>query len=147
MENRMTATWTGGMRFVHRSGTGHALVTDAPAAAGGLDSAPTPMELVILGLIGCTGVDVVAILHKMKQPLQSFDVSATYERAGEHPKVYTKIHVTYTLTGDLDPKKVERAVGLSEKTYCSVSAMLRSTAEITSQIVLNPPQESVPADS
>lgn len=138
MENRMTATWAGGMRFVHHSATGHAVVTDAPADHGGLGSAPTPMELIILGLIGCTGVDVVCILQKMKQPLESFAVSAEHERAGDHPKVYTKIHVVYTLRGDLDPKKVERAVALSEKTYCSVSAMLRSSAAITSEVRINP---------
>ena len=66
----MTATWAGGLRFVHHSATGHALVTDAPEEAGGTDSAPTPMELVILALIGCTGVDVTSILVKMKQPLR-----------------------------------------------------------------------------
>lgn len=147
MQNRMTATWAGGMRFVHRSASGHALVTDTPEASGGLGSAATPMELIILGLIGCTGVDVVSILHKMKQPLEAFDVSATYERAEDHPKVYTKIRVTYTLTGDLDPKKVQRAVELSEKTYCSVSAMLRSTAEITSEVVLLPPGGATAAES
>lgn len=138
MDNRMTATWAGGMRFVHRSATGHAVVTDAPADKGGLGSAPTPMEMVILGLIGCTGVDVVSILHKMKQPLESFEVSAEHERAEDHPRVYTKIHVVYTLRGDLDEKKVHRAVSLSEKTYCSVSAMLRGSATITSEVRINP---------
>jgi putative redox protein len=138
MQNLMTATWAGGMRFVHRSASGHAVVTDAPAASGGGGSAPSPMEMVILGLIGCTGVDVVSILHKMKQPLASLEVSATSERAEEHPRVYTRIHVTYTLRGDLDAKKVHRAVALSEKTYCSVTAMLRGTAEITSEVVINP---------
>ena len=134
----MTATWAGGLRFVHRSATGHALVTDAPEAAGGYDSAPTPMELVILALIGCTGVDVTSILLKMKQPVESFTVAATHDRAEEYPKVYTKIHLVYTLTGDLDAKKVQRAVKLSEHTYCSVSAMLRGTTEITNEIRINP---------
>jgi putative redox protein len=134
----MTATWTGGLRFVHRSGTGHALVTDAPAAAGGTDTAPTPMELVMLGLLGCTGVDVASILQKMRQPVESFTVSATHERAEGHPRVFTSIHLVYTLTGDLDRKKVERAVRLSEQDFCSVSAMLRGGTEITHEIRINP---------
>ncbi|MBE0566153.1 MAG: OsmC family protein [Krumholzibacteria bacterium] len=138
MQNTMTATWAGGMRFVHRSASGHAVVTDTPADQGGLGSAASPMELVILGLIGCTGVDVASILHKMKQSFESLEVAATYERAADHPRVYTRIHVTYTLRGDLDLKKVRRAVELSEKTYCSVTAMLRGTAEITSEVRINP---------
>lgn len=128
---KMTATWAGGMRFVYQSSTGHGLVTDAPVAAGGLDTAATPMELVLLGLIGCTGVDVASILLKMKEPLAGLEVSAEYERAENHPRVYTRIHLKYTATGPLDPRKLERAIGLSEKTYCSVSAMLGKTAAIT----------------
>lgn len=127
----MTATWTGGLRFVHRSASGHALVSDAPRAAGGDDTAASPMELVLLGLIGCTGVDVASILRGMRQPLDGLEVSATYERADEHPKVFTRIHLKYTLRGDLDEKKVRRAIELSEGKYCSVSAMLNPTVEIT----------------
>ncbi|MCP4573763.1 MAG: OsmC family protein [bacterium] len=134
----MSATWSGGLRFVHRSASGHALVSDAPAAVGGHDTAATPMEMVLLGLLGCTGVDVVSILTKMKQMPASLEVSATYERAENHPRVFTKIHLTYAFGGDLDPKKVERAVKLSETTYCSVSAMLAATVEITHKIVIVP---------
>ena len=134
----MTTTWAGGLRFVHRSASGHAVVTDAPADKGGGGTAPSPMEFVILGLIGCTGVDVVSILQKMRQPLTSCEVQATSERAEDHPRVYTRIHLVYILRGDLDPKKVQRAVELSEKTFCSVSAMLRGTAKITSEVRLNP---------
>ncbi len=133
MPLKMTATWTGGMRFVHKSASGHAVVTDAPAEHGGLGTAASPMELLLLGLIGCTGVDVASILERMKQPLEGLEVSAEAERAEEHPKVYTKIHIIYTLTGDLDPKKVERAINLSETKYCSASAMLGKTAEITNE--------------
>jgi putative redox protein len=127
---RATATWAGGMRFVHKSASGHAVVTDAPPPHGD-GTAASPMELVILGLIGCTGVDVVSILEGMRQPVTACEVSAAYERAGDHPKVYTRIHLTYVLKGDLDVRKVERAIGLSENKYCSVSAMLGSTATIT----------------
>ena len=128
---KMTATWAGGMRFVYQSSTGHGLVTDAPQAAGGLDTAATPMELVLLGLIGCTGVDVSSILLKMKEPLNGLEVTAEYERAESHPKVYTRIHLKYLVQGPVSEKKLKRAIQLSEGTYCSVSAMLSKTAEIT----------------
>lgn len=133
---KMTATWTGGMRFVYESASGHGLLTDAPEKAGGGDTAATPMELLILGLIGCTGVDVTSILTKMKQPLEALTVTAETERAEEHPKVYTKIHLTYHVKGAVNVKKLERAINLSETRYCSASAMLSKTAEITSEYVL-----------
>jgi len=136
MSDLMTATWAGGMRFVYKSASGHGLVTDAGVANGGGGTAASPMELIILGLIGCTGVDVTSILERMREPLKGLEVSATYERAQEHPKVYTKIHLTYTLQGELDEKKVARAIDLSEKKYCSVSAMLGHTAEITHEYVI-----------
>ncbi len=134
--NKMTAIWTGGQGFTYRSASGHTLVTDGPVAGGGEDTAATPMELVILALIGCTGVDVASILVKMKEPLEGLAVSAEYERAEKHPKVYTKIHLKYTVKGAVSVKKLERAIKLSEGTYCSVSAMLRSTTEISSEYEL-----------
>jgi putative redox protein len=134
---KMTANWTGGMRFVYTSATGHGLVTDAPKESGGGDTAATPLELLLLGLIGCTGVDVTSILAKMKEPLEALEVTAEAERAEQHPKVYTKIHLTYRVTGAVDEKKLQRAINLSESTYCSASAMLGKTAEITSEYVLN----------
>jgi putative redox protein len=129
--NRMTATWTGGLRFTYRSATGHDLVTDVPEEKGGGDTAATPLELLLLGLIGCTGVDVTSILERMKQPLEGLEVAAEFERAADHPRVYTKIHLIYTLTGALDEAKVKRAIELSETKYCSASAMLGKTATIT----------------
>lgn len=131
MSNRMTTIWDGGLRFVHTSATGHELITDGPVKSGGTDTAPTPMELVLLGLIGCAGVDVTAILDKMKEPLEGLEVSADFERSEKHPRVYTKIHLTYKFRGALDEKKVQRAIGLSETRYCSVSAMVGQTAKIT----------------
>ncbi len=137
--NIMTATWTGGLRFVHRSASGHAVVTDAMGPAspeGAAATAASPMELLILGLIGCTGVDVVSILERMRQPLEGLEVSATYERAESHPKIFTKIHLTYTLKGPLDEKKVRQAIELSETKYCSVSAMLGKAVTITHEYAL-----------
>ncbi len=132
----MTATWAGGMRFVYKSASGHALVTDAPVAKGGGGSAPSPMELIILGLIGCTGVDVASILERMREPLEDLEVIATYQRAQTHPKIYTKIHLSYVLKGGLDEKKVRRAIDLSETKYCSVSTMLGHTTDITHEYVI-----------
>jgi putative redox protein len=134
--NTMTATWTGGRRFVHTSASGHGLVTDTSVEFGGADTAPSPMELIILGLIGCTGVDVSSILERMREPLRSLEVTATYERSDTHPKVFTRIHLTYTLEGDLDQNKVQRAIELSHSKYCSVSAMLASSVDITHKYVV-----------
>ncbi len=131
-----SATWTGDMRFVYKSATGHGLVTDAPESVGGGGTAPTPMELIVMGLIGCTGVDVTSILKKMKEPIEGLEVTAKTERAEEHPKVFTKIHLTYHVKGDVNVKKLERAINLSETRYCSASAMLGKSAEITNEYIL-----------
>jgi putative redox protein len=133
---RMKGVWAGGMKFVHQSGSGHEVMTDAAGPNGGETTAASPMELLILGLIGCTGLDVSSILERMRQPLEALEVSAECERAESHPKIYTKIHLIYTLKGDLDEDKVKRAIGLSETTYCSVSAMLGKATTITSEYVI-----------
>lgn len=119
-----SCTWAGGHRFVYRSATGHALVTDTPVEAGGGGTAPSPLELVVLGLCGCTGVDVASILEGMRQPLRALEVTARYERAADHPRVFTRVDLHYRVEGELDPAKVRRAVALSQDKYCSVSAML-----------------------
>jgi putative redox protein len=113
----MKGVWAGGMKFVHQSGSGHEVMTDAAGPNGGETTAASPMELLILGLIGCTGLDVSSILERMRQPLEALEVSAECERAESHPKIYTKIHLIYTLKGDLDEDKVKRAIGLSETSY------------------------------
>lgn len=133
---RMKGVWVGGMKFVHQSASGHEVVTDAAGPGGGETTAASPMELLILGLIGCTGLDVASILERMRQPLEGLEVRAECERAESHPRVYTKIHLIYALRGALDEDKVKRAITLSESTYCSVSAMLGNAAEITSEYVI-----------
>ena len=135
---KIEAEWAGGTRFVHTSDSRHALVTDTAVANGGADTAPTPMELILHGLAGCTGVDVIGILRKMKQPVRALRVSVEAERAADHPKVYTRLQIKYVVTGDVDEKKLQRAIGLSEKTYCSVTAMLARTATITSSYEIMP---------
>ncbi|MEW6693233.1 MAG: OsmC family protein [Pseudomonadota bacterium] len=124
--------WVDGMAFMGETGSGHALVMDGAPDIGGRNIGPRPTELVLLGLGGCTSIDVVMILQKQRQPVRDCIVEVTAERAESIPKVFTKIHVHFIVKGaGLDPKAVERAVNLSADKYCSVSHMLNKTAEIT----------------
>ncbi|HCW77119.1 MAG TPA: osmotically inducible protein OsmC [Candidatus Marinimicrobia bacterium] len=121
--------------FLAKGDSGHWVAMDGNAQVGGSDAAARPMELVLFGLGGCTAMDVVSILNKMKVPLEDFHIAIESERAETHPKVYTKIEMTYHFYGnDLPLEKLERAVHLSEKTYCSVSAMLSKTVDISVKI-------------
>ena len=106
-------SWTGGMAFEGRGPSGHTVLLDAAAESGGENRGSRPMELLLVALGGCTGMDVVSILKKMKQEITGFRISVQGERAPEHPKVYTDITLTYSLTGPaLDPGKVARAISL-----------------------------------
>ncbi len=121
-----------GMTFVGWATSGKGIVLDARKEVGGRGLGPTPMELILIGLAGCTGMDVVSILRKMRQDLRGLEVRVQAERAPEHPKVYTKIHIEYIVRGkNISEKSVKRAIELSETKYCSVSAMLEKTATIT----------------
>jgi putative redox protein len=107
--------------------------------ASGLDepgNGVTPMELLATSLGACTAMDVASILVKMRQPLESFSVEVSGERAEEHPKRFLSLEVVYHLRGDLDERKVERAISLSEERYCSVEATLRPAVPITSRYVI-----------
>jgi len=107
--------------------------------ASSLDEAgqgATPMELLRLALAGCTAMDVVSILHKMRQPLEEIRVEVRGEKAEEHPRRFVALEVVYYLTGDLDEQKVKRAVELSETRYCSVEATLQPAVPITSRVVI-----------
>ncbi len=122
-------TWVEDRRFVGEASSGHAIVVDASADKRG----PSPMELILLGLVGCTAHDVVGILEKKRQPVDGVEVRARAERAEDPPRVYTEIEVEYVVRGrGVQPKAVEDAIRLSEEKYCSVSAMLDKTARITS---------------
>ncbi len=125
-----TATWTDGVRYLHTSGSGHTLVTDAAPPFGG-GTAPSPMELLLHALAGCAGVDLAMMLEKMKQPVSGLTITVEGDRAEEHPKVYTEIRMHVLVRGDVDSRKVQRALDLSQGTYCSVSAMLAQSARIT----------------
>jgi putative redox protein len=121
------------MSFVGESGSGHSVVMDGPPGLGGRNLGIRPMEMLLLGLGGCTSFDVVLILKKMHQPITDCEVEIEAERAEEDPKVFTKIHVHFILTGtgELSDKHVARAVKLSAEKYCSASLMLGKMAEIT----------------
>jgi len=132
--------WVEGVRFVAETGSGHALIVDGAADAGGLNLGPRPMELVLAGTAACTAFDVVWILRKARQPVADCVVEAEAQRAEEDPKVFTRIHLKYQVSGKgLNPAQVERAVKLSKEKYCSATLMLAKTAEITFEIVLNEP--------
>jgi len=122
--------WTDKERFVGIATSGHAVVVDAAAEK----TANSPMELVLIGLCGCTASDVAGILRKKREPFTALEVRAEAERAPEPPAVYTSIRLIYTVAGRVSPKAIEDAVRLSKEKYCSVSAMLQTTAKITSVI-------------
>jgi putative redox protein len=138
-----TVSWTGGlntrsaMGFVAETGSGHTLLMDgAPDEAkpenGGLNLAPRPMETVLAGTGGCTAYDVVLILKRGRHAVTGCSVKLTSERAATEPKVFTKIHMHFTVTGEGIPAiAVERAIAMSHEKYCSASIMLAKTAEIT----------------
>ena len=124
--------WLDHMAFVGESGSGHSVVMDGAPEAGGRNLGVRPMEMLLLGLGGCTAFDVVSILHKSRQAISDCEVEIEAERADEIPKVFTRIHVHFIVSGtDLDPKKVEKAVTLSADKYCSASRMLEKAATIT----------------
>jgi putative redox protein len=128
--------WKSGMAFTARQG-GHDIALDAPVASGGQDSGASPKGLLLSGLGGCTGIDVVSILEKMRVPFEALSVEASAEQTEDHPKVFKAIHLRYRFKGrDLPMDKLERAVTLSMDRYCGVSAMLAKAAPITWEIVL-----------
>ena len=121
-----------GMTFVAESGTGHAVVVDASPDVGGRDLGARPMELVLMGTGACSAVDVVLILRRSRQAIVDCVVELEADRATEDPKVFTRIHFHYVITGkELSASHVERAIRLSKEKYCSATAMLAKTAEIT----------------
>ncbi len=126
-----------GMQFIGYADSGHGVVMDASFDVGGEDVGSRPMELLLLGLGGCTGMDVVAILRKMKQDVKRFEVQIEAERAKIYPKVYTKVHIIYRIWGNIAEEKLKKAIELSQETYCSASAMFKKTAEVTYEYKIN----------
>ena len=125
-------TWVEEMQFIAVGDSGHAIVMDS---AG---SGARPMEILLEGVMGCTAMDVLSILKKKRQPIKGFKIFATAERAEEHPRFYTKIHLDYVAYGEVSLTALERAVQLSEEKYCSAMATVRGVAEITSSARVEP---------
>ena len=124
--------WLDNMSFVGESGSGHSIVMDGAPDSGGRNLAARPMEMVLIGMGGCTAFDVVMILKKARQPISDCIIELSAERSDEIPKVFTKIHAHYIVTGKgLSEKQVEKAVNLTAEKYCSVSIMLAAIAEVT----------------
>jgi|SRR5579863_5563774 len=129
---RVEINWAGDASFIGRTEGGHRIVMDGPPDAGGRDRGPRPMEVVLLGMGGCTSFDVVNILRKGRQAVTECVAQIEAERAPADPKVFTRIHVHFVVTGrDLDAARVARAIELSAEKYCSASIMLAKTASIT----------------
>jgi putative redox protein len=124
--------WLDHMSFVGESESGHSVVMDGPPDSGGRNLGVRPMEMVLLGMGGCTAFDLVLILQRQRQQIVDCHVELSAERADTVPKVFTRIHVHYVVTGkNLDEKKVARAVDMTAEKYCSVSIMLAKAADIT----------------
>ena len=128
----ISVNWVDGMLMVGKSHSGHSITMDGPPEIGGDNLGVRPMEMLLLGVAGCTMIDVVNTLKKMRQELKHCETKVNSERAADHPKVFTDIHIQFIVKGkDLDPKKVEKAITLSAEKYCSASIMLGKTASIT----------------
>jgi putative redox protein len=125
--------WTGGdMSFLAETGSNHAVVMDGAPEAGGRNLAPRPMEMVLVGTGGCSAFDVVMILKKGRHAISGCEVSLKAERAEIDPKIFTRIHFHFRVSGkSLKPEAVARAIELSKNKFCSASIMLGKTAEIT----------------
>ncbi|HEY7339903.1 MAG TPA: OsmC family protein [Ktedonobacterales bacterium] len=136
-EKFATAQYAGGMKFTARSGSGHELTMDTAVSDGGENAGFSPMEIPLIALLGCTGMDVVSTLRKMRQDLTAYAISGHGVRAESHPKVFVAIEVEHVFTGAaLSASSVRRAVELSATRYCSVGGMLQMTAAITNKITL-----------
>lgn len=134
-----------GMTFIGRGDSNHWVVMDSAETVGGTNAGTRPMELVLIALGGCTGMDVVSILKKKRVKFDKFEMKITGDRAEEHPKVYTKVDIEYVIYGDgINPRDVEHAIELSLSKYCSVSAILKKSGakvNYTHKIVQPKPEE------
>jgi putative redox protein len=131
--NDVTVRWNGVRRFVGYNDLGHSIVMDSPTEYGGENTGMRPLELVLYGLAGCTGMDVVSILEKQRQKVTAISVKAVGRQREERPARYESIDVVYEITGvGVKPEFVARAIALSEEKYCSVRACLAPEIEVTS---------------
>ena len=128
----ISVNWVDGLLMVGKSDSGHTITMDGPPESGGENLSVRPMEMLLLGVAGCTMIDVVTTLKKMRQDLSHLETKINAERATDHPKVFTDIHIQFILKGqNLDEKKIDKAITLSAEKYCSASIMLGEMATIT----------------
>jgi len=132
---KTTINWTGSMSFSSITPSGHEISMDAAEEVGGTNSGARPTELLLNAVAGCTGIDIISILHKMRLNPTSFHMEVEGSRADEHPKRFTAINIHYVLEGELPDDKVIRAIQLSKDKYCSVAHSLNST--ITASYTIN----------
>lgn len=136
-----TVRWQADMRFDAHVYPEQAIALDSRPQSGGQDMGSRPVDMLLVALAGCTGMDVLSILKKKRQPVAGLEVRVSGTQADEHPRVFTDIEVVYVVEGDgVNPKAVERAIELSETKYCPVWAMLASTVHITSRYEIREPQ-------
>jgi putative redox protein len=127
-----------GMKFVGQGKSGHPVMMDSSPASGGSDSAARPVEVLLASLGGCTGMDLVSILRKMKTEPKSLKIEIEDERATEYPKVFTKLHLSYYVTGEVPEANLKKAIDLSLAKYCPIANTLAGIAEITSSYLIEP---------
>lgn len=135
---QISMDWQDGMKFTGTSIYGHEISTDAPKKVGGGEDGYQPLELMLFGLAGCTGMDIINIARKMRQDVRGLKVIVNAEQDENPPRRIPKAHIEYQFTGnDLNIKKLEQAIKLSEEKYCSVGATMREHAEITHSYKVN----------
>ena len=135
---RTVVEYRGGMHFVGLPKSGHEVHMDAGVASGGKASAPTPVEALLCSLAGCTGMDIVSILRKMKTEPATFKVLVDDERAEDYPKVITKLHLTYELTGEVPEENLTKAIELSLAKYCPIANTLAGVSKISYEFSIQP---------
>ena len=128
-------TWQGKMAFIADDGAGHSVKMDAPPVVGGEDDGFRPKHLLLDALAGCTSMDVISILKKMKITPNSFRVEVVATETDEHPKVFSSFHIKYIVSSEVPEDKLNKAIDLSQERYCGVTAMFRSFAPITHELV------------
>jgi len=139
MKSSIKTTWQGKMAFASKVGE-HVVRTDASEAFGGDNSAASPKAMMMVALAGCTGVDVVTILQKMRVEVSSFDIELQCELTDETPSTYTGMHLVYSFVGkDLDPAKLKKAIELSQEKYCGVSMMYKKIMDISWEMKITEP--------
>lgn len=136
MADKVTLKWDEGMSF-DGAVNGHTVRIDADASVGGKNSGPRPKALMLLSLAGCTAMDVVSILNKMKMPYDAFEVDVEADKTEDHPVVYKGFRIIYRFKGkQLDIDKINKAISLSQDKYCGVSAMYRHIGPVTYEVIL-----------